>query len=108
MNELELTSESPEALLALLTLLPGKIAGLFGLHYWRVVPTADANTTFAMSLTVLAVVLFYSFKAKGAGGGDAGGADTAGAAHALAPPGAPGSRSARSSPTTAAATAKPS
>jgi F-type H+-transporting ATPase subunit a len=48
--------------------LPGKIAGLFGLHYWRVVPTADANTTFAMSLTVLAVVLFYSFKAKGAGG----------------------------------------
>jgi len=32
------------------------------------VPTADANTTFAMSLTVLAVVLFYSVKAKGAGG----------------------------------------
>ncbi len=31
-------------------------------------PTADANTTFAMSLTVLLVVLFYSFKAKGAGG----------------------------------------
>ena len=48
--------------------LPGKIAGLFGIHYWRVVPTADANTTFAMSLTVLAVVLFYSVKAKGAGG----------------------------------------
>jgi F-type H+-transporting ATPase subunit a len=48
--------------------LPGKIAALFGLHYWRVVPTADANTTFAMSLTVLAVVLYYGFKAKGAGG----------------------------------------
>ncbi|MEY2920098.1 MAG: synthase subunit [Pseudomonadota bacterium] len=48
--------------------LPGKVAGLFGIHYWRVVPTADANTTFAMSLTVLAVVLFYSVKAKGAGG----------------------------------------
>jgi len=48
--------------------LPGKIAGLFGLGHWRVVPTADANTTFAMSLTVLGVVLFYSFKAKGAGG----------------------------------------
>ena len=48
--------------------LPGKVAALFGIHYWRVVPTADANTTFAMSLTVLVVVLFYSFKAKGAGG----------------------------------------
>ena len=33
--------------------LPGKVAGLFGIHYWRVVPTADVNTTFAMSLTVL-------------------------------------------------------
>jgi F-type H+-transporting ATPase subunit a len=48
--------------------LPGKIAGLFGLHYWRAVPTADANTTFAMSLTVLIVVLYFSFKAKGVGG----------------------------------------
>ena len=48
--------------------LPGKVAALFGIHYWRVVPTADANTTFAMSITVLAVVIFYSFKAKGAGG----------------------------------------
>ncbi len=48
--------------------LPGKIAGLFGIHYWRVVPTADANTTFAMSLTVLVVVLYYSLKAKGVGG----------------------------------------
>jgi F-type H+-transporting ATPase subunit a len=48
--------------------LPGKVAGLFGLRYWRAVPTADANTTFAMSLTVLVVVLYFSFKAKGAGG----------------------------------------
>ena len=48
--------------------LPGKVAGLFGIHYWRAVPTADLNTTFAMSLTVLLVVLYYSFKAKGAGG----------------------------------------
>jgi F-type H+-transporting ATPase subunit a len=47
---------------------PGKIAGLFGVHYWRVVPTADANTTFAMSLTVLVLVLYYSVKSKGAGG----------------------------------------
>jgi F-type H+-transporting ATPase subunit a len=48
--------------------LPGKVAGLFGVHYWRVVPTADVNTTFAMSLTVLVIVLFYSVKSKGAGG----------------------------------------
>ena len=48
--------------------LPGTIAGWFGIHYWRVVPTADANTTFAMSLTVLVIVLYYSVKAKGAGG----------------------------------------
>jgi F-type H+-transporting ATPase subunit a len=48
--------------------LPGVIAGWFGLHYWRAVPTADANTTFAMSLSVLIIVIFYSLKAKGAGG----------------------------------------
>jgi F-type H+-transporting ATPase subunit a len=48
--------------------VPGKIAALFGLHYWRVVPTADLNTTFAMSLTVIAIVLFYSVKVKGTGG----------------------------------------
>jgi F-type H+-transporting ATPase subunit a len=48
--------------------LPGVIAGWFGIHYWRVVPTADANTTFAMSITVLVIVIFYSLKAKGAGG----------------------------------------
>ena len=43
-------------------------AALFGIHYWRVVPTADANTTFAMSLTVLVVVIYFTLKAKGAGG----------------------------------------
>ena len=48
--------------------VPGKIAALFGLHYWRVVPTADVNTTFAMSITVLVIVIAFSFKAKGAGG----------------------------------------
>ena len=49
--------------------LPGKVAGWFGLTHWRAVPTADVNTTFAMSLTVLRDhELFYSVKAKGAGG----------------------------------------
>jgi len=51
--------------------LPGVIAhSVLGLeeYHWRIVPTADINTTFAMSLTVLVFVVFYSFKAKGAGG----------------------------------------
>jgi F-type H+-transporting ATPase subunit a len=48
--------------------LPGMVAGWLGLHYWRVVPTADVNTTFAMSITVLVIVIVFSFKAKGAGG----------------------------------------
>jgi F-type H+-transporting ATPase subunit a len=48
--------------------LPGKVAGLFGIHYWRAVPTADVNTTFAMSLTVFVVVIAFAVKAKGAGG----------------------------------------
>jgi F-type H+-transporting ATPase subunit a len=48
--------------------IPGLVAYGFGAHYWRVLPTADANTTFAMSLTVLVLVVAYSFRAKGAAG----------------------------------------
>ena len=47
--------------------LPGKVAGLFGIHYWRVVPTADANTTFAMSLTVLARRPVLQLQGQGCG-----------------------------------------
>jgi F-type H+-transporting ATPase subunit a len=47
---------------------PGLIAAAFGAHYWRVVPTADINTTFALSITVLILVIAFSVKAKGAGG----------------------------------------
>ena len=36
--------------------------------YLRVVPTADVNTTFAMSLGVFILTIFYSIKAKGFGG----------------------------------------
>jgi len=36
--------------------------------YFRWVPTADINTTFGLSLTVLLLIIFYSIKAKGAGG----------------------------------------
>jgi len=39
-----------------------------GAENFRAVPTADLNVTFAMSITVLVLVIFYSFKAKGAGG----------------------------------------
>jgi F-type H+-transporting ATPase subunit a len=35
---------------------------------WRSVPTADVNTTFALSLSVFALMIFYSIKAKGLGG----------------------------------------
>ena len=36
--------------------------------YLRVVPTADVNTTFGMSITVFLLIIFYSIKAKGFGG----------------------------------------
>ena len=48
--------------------LPGKIAGLFGIHYMKVVPTTDPNITFGMSLTVLLLIIIFSIKAKGVGG----------------------------------------
>lgn len=36
--------------------------------YFRMVPTADLNTTLAMSLSIFFLVIFYSIKAKGAAG----------------------------------------
>lgn len=39
-----------------------------GFEYFRYVPTADVNTTFALSLSVFAMMIFYSIKVKGAGG----------------------------------------
>lgn len=35
---------------------------------WRGVPTADVNTTFALSLSVFGLMIFYSIKVKGLGG----------------------------------------
>lgn len=40
-------------------------ATTLGISYLRVVPTADLNTTFALSLSVFALVIFYSIKIKG-------------------------------------------
>lgn len=36
--------------------------------YWKAVPSTDLNTTFAMSFSVFFLIIFFSFKAKGAGG----------------------------------------
>lgn len=36
--------------------------------YWRLVPSADLNTTFAMSTVVFLLTIFYSIKAKGGWG----------------------------------------
>lgn len=41
---------------------------VFGQHTWRGVPTADVNTTFALSLSVFGLMIFYSIKNKGLGG----------------------------------------
>ena len=44
------------------------IASSLGVHYLKVVPTTDLNTTMALSLTVFALVLFYNIKVKGLAG----------------------------------------
>ena len=48
-------------------LLPALVEKL-GLPHFRAVPTADLNVTFAMSISVFCLMIFYSFKAKGFGG----------------------------------------
>lgn len=47
--------------------LPG-IAGLVGVPYLKVVPTTDPNITFAMSISVFILIIFFSLKVKGFGG----------------------------------------
>ena len=48
-------------------LLPAAGAAV-GIEYMKVVPTTDLNITLGMSLTVFALMLFYSIKIKGVGG----------------------------------------
>ena len=48
-------------------LLP-KIGEMFGIHYMRVVPTADLSVTMGLSVSVLLICLFYNVKIKGFGG----------------------------------------
>jgi F-type H+-transporting ATPase subunit a len=51
-------------------LLPSIWQSIQGDHhaYLRVVPTADINATFGMSITVLLICLYYNMKIKGIGG----------------------------------------
>ena len=45
-----------------------RIASLIGIDYMKVVPTTDVNVTLGMSLSVFALIIFYSIKVKGIGG----------------------------------------
>ena len=44
------------------------IAKSLGLEYFKIVPTTDINGTFGISIGVFLLIIYYSFKAKGAGG----------------------------------------
>ncbi|MDY6941538.1 MAG: F0F1 ATP synthase subunit A [Pseudomonadota bacterium] len=44
------------------------IAGMFGVEYFRPVPSADMSATFALSLSVFLLIFVYSFMGKGVGG----------------------------------------
>ncbi len=43
-------------------------AARVGIPYLKVVPTTDVNVTFGMSLSVFALIIFYTVKTKGVGG----------------------------------------
>ena len=66
---LALTIFSWVFLMNLMDLLPvdllPRLAGEAGVHSLRVVPTTDPNLTFALSITVFLLIIFYSIKIKG-------------------------------------------
>ena len=41
------------------------LASLIGIHHLKVVPTTDLGTTFALSLSVFALIIYYNIKIKG-------------------------------------------
>lgn len=43
--------------------IPGVLSH-FGVHHFKAVPSADPNATFAMSLTIFALILFFNIKVK--------------------------------------------
>ena len=48
--------------------LPGHFASVFGVKFWRVLPTSDLNATIAEAIVVLAMIIIFSVRAKGIGG----------------------------------------
>ena len=48
--------------------LPGHFASIFGVKFWRVLPTSDLNGTIAEAIVVLLFVIVFSIRAKGIGG----------------------------------------
>lgn len=47
---------------------PGAVAGALGAKFWRVLPTADINSTAAMAVFVLLLIVGAGVRAKGIGG----------------------------------------
>ena len=45
-----------------------KALDFVGLHEWRMVPTADVNTTFALALSVWLLMIYFNIAVKGIGG----------------------------------------
>lgn len=41
---------------------------VFGLEYFRAVPSADMSATFALAISIFVLIFVYSFKGKGVGG----------------------------------------
>ncbi len=41
---------------------------VFGVHNWKIVPTTDVNTTFALALSVWFLMIFFNIKVKGLSG----------------------------------------
>jgi F-type H+-transporting ATPase subunit a len=60
------------AMMNTMDLLPldiiAKLTGAMGLPHWKPVPTTDLSATFALSFSVLLIIIFFSIKAKGVGG----------------------------------------
>lgn len=58
-------------LMNLMDMLPVDLINFINIHlgqpeaHWRLVPSADVNTTFAMSISVLVLLIGYGIKAKG-------------------------------------------
>ena len=48
--------------------LVASLTNLFAPHGFRIVPTADVNTTFALALSVWLLMIYFSIAAKGLGG----------------------------------------